>query len=108
MILTYFLPFYGDLVYKFKRIVGKSNFSDQFKKVIKRYTNIGYNMDIKRRKLNQGSKAALLLCIFFILCLSLPYCLLSVVTCYKKADFLALLYVMVSCVLVTFPYGILG
>ena len=24
--------FYGDLVYKFKRIVGKSNFSDQFKK----------------------------------------------------------------------------
>ena len=32
---------YGDLVYKFKRIVGKSNFSDQFKKIIKRY-----NMDI--------------------------------------------------------------
>ena len=25
--------FYGDLVYKFKRIVGKPNFSDQFKKV---------------------------------------------------------------------------
>ena len=24
--------FYGDLVYKFKRIVGKPNFSDQFKK----------------------------------------------------------------------------
>ena len=23
--------FYGDLVYKFKRIVGKPNFSDQFK-----------------------------------------------------------------------------
>ena len=29
--------FYGDLVYKFKRIVGKSNFSDQFKKINKRY-----------------------------------------------------------------------
>ena len=29
--------FYGDLVYKFKRIVGKPNFSDQFKKIIKRY-----------------------------------------------------------------------
>ena len=28
---------YGDLVYKFKRIVGKSNFSDQFKKINKRY-----------------------------------------------------------------------
>ena len=26
--------FYGDLVYKFKRIVGKPNFSDQFKKII--------------------------------------------------------------------------
>ena len=29
--------FYGDLVYKFKRIVGKPNFTDQFKKIIKRY-----------------------------------------------------------------------
>ena len=26
---------YGDLVYKFKGIVGKSNFSDQFKKIVK-------------------------------------------------------------------------
>ena len=29
--------FYGDLIYKFKRIVGKPNFSDQFQKIIKRY-----------------------------------------------------------------------
>ena len=29
--------FYGDLVYKFKRIVGKPNFSDQFKKIVNRY-----------------------------------------------------------------------
>ena len=28
--------FYGDLVYKFKRIVGKPNFSDQLKKIVKR------------------------------------------------------------------------
>ena len=27
--------FYGDLVYKFKRIVGKPNFSNQFKKIVK-------------------------------------------------------------------------
>ena len=42
--------FYGDLVYKFKRIVGKPNFSDQFKKIVKRYTCIrfGYNLDIMR------------------------------------------------------------
>ena len=33
---------YGDLlvVYKFKRIVGKPNFSDQFKKIIKRYIKV--------------------------------------------------------------------
>ena len=29
--------FYGDLVYKFKRIVGKSNFSINSKKIIKCY-----------------------------------------------------------------------
>ena len=28
--------FYGDLVYKLKRIVGKPNFSGQFKKIVKR------------------------------------------------------------------------
>ena len=34
------LIFYGDLVYKFKRIVGKSNFSDHFKKIVKRYIRV--------------------------------------------------------------------
>ena len=34
--------FYGDLVYKFKRIVGKLNFSDQFKKIVKHYIRVGY------------------------------------------------------------------
>ena len=38
--------FYGDLVYKFKRIVGKPNFSDQLKKIVKRYIRVGYNLDI--------------------------------------------------------------
>ena len=41
--------FYGDLVYKFKRIVGKPNFSDQFKKIVKRYIRVGYNLDIMRQ-----------------------------------------------------------
>ena len=41
--------FYGDLYYKFKRIVGKPNFSDQFKKIIKRYIRLGYNLDIMRQ-----------------------------------------------------------
>ena len=35
--------FYGDLVYKFKRIV------DQFKKIVKRYIRVGYNLDIMRQ-----------------------------------------------------------
>ena len=37
--------FYGDLVYKFKRIVGKPNFSDQFKKIVKRYIRVLYCID---------------------------------------------------------------
>ena len=41
--------FYGDLVYKFKRIVGKPNFSDQFKNIIKRYIKVGYNLDAMRQ-----------------------------------------------------------
>ena len=41
--------FYGDLVYKFKRIVEKSIFSDQFKKIVKRYIRVGYNLDIMRQ-----------------------------------------------------------
>ena len=38
--------FYGDLVCKFKRIVGKPYFSDQFKNIVKRYIRVGYNMDV--------------------------------------------------------------
>ena len=41
--------FYGDLVYKLKRIVGKPNFSVQFKKIIKCYLKVGYNVDIMRQ-----------------------------------------------------------
>ena len=37
--------FYGDLVYKFKRTVGKPSFSDQYEKIIKRYKKkVEYNM----------------------------------------------------------------
>ena len=41
--------FYGDLVYKFKKIVGRSDFSDQFRKIIFRYKRIGYNINIMRQ-----------------------------------------------------------
>ena len=43
------LEFYGDLVYKFKKIVGRTNFSDHFRKIIIRYKRIGYNMNVMRQ-----------------------------------------------------------
>ena len=41
--------FYGDLVYKFKKIEGRADFSDQFRKIIQRYKRIGYNINIMRQ-----------------------------------------------------------
>ena len=41
--------FYGDLVYRFRKIVRQSNFSEQFRKLIKRYKRIGYSLDIMRQ-----------------------------------------------------------
>ena len=41
--------FYGDLVYKFKKIVGRADFSDQFRKIIVRYKRIGYSINIMRQ-----------------------------------------------------------
>ena len=42
--------FYGDLIYKFKKIVGRADFSDQFrKKNIVRYKRIGYKINIMRQ-----------------------------------------------------------
>ena len=40
---------YGDLLYRFRKIVGKSNFSEQFRKLIKRYKRIGSSLDIIRQ-----------------------------------------------------------
>ena len=38
--------FYGDLVYKFKKITGNSNFSDLFKRIVSRFRRAGYTLDI--------------------------------------------------------------
>ena len=38
--------FYGDLVYKFREIIGKNDFPYHFKKIIIRYKKIGYNVDV--------------------------------------------------------------
>ena len=41
--------FYGDLVYKFKKIRGMTDFSDQFRKIIMHYKRIGYNLNVMRQ-----------------------------------------------------------
>ena len=41
--------FYGDLVYKFKKIRGMTGFSDQFGKFKMRYKRIGYNLNVMRQ-----------------------------------------------------------
>ena len=38
--------FYGDLVYKLKKIVGSYNFSAQFIKIITHYKKLGYNINV--------------------------------------------------------------
>ena len=41
--------FYGDLVYKFKKLKGINDFSFQFRKIITRYKRIGYNLNVMRQ-----------------------------------------------------------
>ena len=41
--------FYGDLVYKFRKIIGKNDFPYHFKKIVVRYKNIGYNINVMRQ-----------------------------------------------------------
>ena len=41
--------FYGDLEYKFKKIMGRTDFSDQFRKIIIRHKHIGYDLNVMRQ-----------------------------------------------------------
>ena len=41
--------FYGDLVYTFKKIMGRTSFSDQFRKIIIRQKRIGYDLNVMRQ-----------------------------------------------------------
>ena len=38
--------FYGDLVYKFRKIIGKNDFPYHFKKIVVRYKKINYNINV--------------------------------------------------------------
>ena len=39
--------FYGDLVYKFKKIIGNPNFSNLLKRIVNRFKRAGYSLDIR-------------------------------------------------------------
>ena len=41
--------FYGDLVYKFKNIIGNPNFSNLFKRIVNRFKRAAYSLDIMRQ-----------------------------------------------------------
>ena len=41
--------FYGDLVYKFKKIIGRTDFSEQFRNIIIRHKRIGYDLNVMRQ-----------------------------------------------------------
>ena len=49
--------FYGDLVYKFKKIIGNPNFSNLLKLIVNRFKRAGYSLDISSGsglRLNDG------------------------------------------------------
>ena len=41
--------FYGDLVYKFRKIIGKNDLPNHFKKIIVRNKKIGHNINVMRQ-----------------------------------------------------------
>ena len=45
----YLVSNYNNLVYKFRKIIGKNDFPYHFKKIIVRYKKIGYNIDVLRQ-----------------------------------------------------------
>ena len=79
----------------FKNLPGKPNFSDQFRKVIKCYKEVGYNMWIVRVFVSCDSHAFA----------SVHCCL--VIICPERADLLAVVG-DVYCIFATVPCGILG
>ena len=40
---------YGDLAYKFKKLIGRNYFSFQYRKIITRHRRIGYNLNVMRQ-----------------------------------------------------------
>ena len=58
--------FYGDLVNKYKKLIGRNDFSFQFRKIITRYRHIGCNLNVMRQS------ASLVWCLWISIMDSLP------------------------------------
>ena len=41
--------FYGDSVYKFKKIIGNANFSNLLKRIVNRFKRVGYSLYIMQQ-----------------------------------------------------------
>ena len=41
--------FYGDLVYKFKKVIRNPNFCNLLKRIVNRFKRVGYPLDIMRQ-----------------------------------------------------------
>ena len=41
--------FNGDLVYKFKKLIGRNDFSFEFRKIVTRYRRTGYKLNVMRQ-----------------------------------------------------------
>ena len=41
--------FYGDLVYRFQKLIGNPDFSDLFKRIVNRFKRAVYTLDIMRQ-----------------------------------------------------------
>ena len=52
--------FYGDLVCKFKKIIGNPNFSNLLKRIVNRFKRAGYSLDIMQQFLTQSWLKAML------------------------------------------------
>ena len=54
--------YYGDLVYKVKKRVGRNDFSFRFRKIITRYRRIGNNLNVMRQSACLGFECYATVC----------------------------------------------
>ena len=74
--------FYGDLVYKFRKIIDRYDCPYYLKKIIVRYLKIGYNIDVLRQTTCLAVSRRLF-CFGSLVVLDVAYCYLWLFSLYK-------------------------